>query len=239
MKYLTSFILLILLTTSCHITETIIMNPDGSGTIEIYSLRDENSVQQMGRNNFGFEKFRDTTFSFRDYIAKYQETFVKFNKADQAIFQEHANVKMQIKVDPVLMENFNKVSFDFKKLEEIPDVYESLDLANSLKQNYPVETNFYKIKYSFDGSIFKRNIIITNQEKFDQEKKELTERQKMLSKYKVLQLYTLQYHFPRKIKSVSNEKAIFSADKKSLTLEFQLLDCLQNPELTNLEVVLE
>lgn len=238
MKYI-SALLILLLFVSCQITETIYINPDGSGSIEIYSLRDENSAQQIGKQYFGSEKFRDTTFFFRDYIAKYQETFVKYNKSDQALFQTQANVKMHIKVDPIQVENFNIVSFDFKTLEEMPNLYESLSLANSLKENYPIAKQLYKINYTFDGSIFKRKLIILDQDKFDQDKKMVEEREKMFSKYKLMQSYILKYQFPRKIKSVSNEKAIFSSDKKTLTLEFQLLDCWKNPELTNLEVVLE
>lgn len=224
---------------SCQITETLNLNQDGSGTIETYSLRDENSFQQLRANDYNSEKFTDTTFVFKDYITKYQQTFVKFNKSDQALFQEHSNVKMHIKADPVQVENFNNVSFYFSKLEEMPNLHESLGLANSLKENYPVSKQFFKIKYTFDGSIFKRNIIITNQEKFDQRKKEFETGKEMYSKYKLVQSYVLKYHFPRKIKSVSNQKAIISEDKKALTLEFQLSDCLQNPESTNLEVVLE
>lgn len=238
MKYLSAFIFIILFV-SCKITETINVNPDGSGNIEIYSLRDENSMQQLGKQSFNLEKFIDTTFVFRDYITKYKETFVKFSKADQALFQEQSNVKMHIKADPVLMENFNIVSLDFKKLEEIPNIYESLSLANSLKENYPISNKFFNVKFSFDGTTFKRNVIITDQKKFEQDKKQMEERIKTYSKYKLTQSYILKYNFPKKIKSVSNEKAIISSDKKSLSLEFQITDCYQNPELTNLEVVLE
>lgn len=237
MKYLPAFLFLLSLA-SCQITETITLNPDGSGSIEVYSLRDENSLNQLGRQHFD-EKFRDTTFTFQDYITKYQETFVRFNKVDQDLFTEHANVKMQIKVDPIQMENFNKVNLDFKKIEEIPNVYESLGLANSLKENYPIWKKSYQIKYNFDGSTFKRTLAVTDQEKFAQDKIEMEEQEKTYSKYKMVQSYTLKYNFPKKIKSVSNLKAIISSDKKSLTLEFQLSDCVKNPESTNLEVVLE
>ncbi|MRX67097.1 hypothetical protein SAMN06265349_1021032 [Flavobacterium resistens] len=238
MKYICVFLILISFA-SCQITETINLNSDGSGNIDIYTLRDENSVNQLGRQNFGSEKFRDTIFTFQDYITKYQETFVRFTKADQALFTEHTNVKMHIKVDPIQMENFNRVSVNFKKIDEVPNVYETLGLANSLKENYPIYKKSYKIKYSFDGIIFKRNLMITDQEGFEKDKKEWEERKKIYSKYKLMESYILNYHFPRKIKSVSNEKAILSSDKKSLTVEFQLSDCLQNPQITNLEVVLE
>ncbi|WPO76914.1 hypothetical protein [Flavobacterium sp. KACC 22761] len=238
MKYLSAFLILISFA-SCQITETINLNSDGSGTIEYYNLRDENSFAQLGRQDLRYEKFRDTIFTFQDYITKYQEIFVRFNKEDQALFTEHANVKMHIKTDPVQMENFNRVTLDFKKIDAIPDIYESLGLANSLKENYPINRKSYRIKFAFDGAVFKRVFTITNPKEFEKDKKEWEDREKIYSKYKMVQSYTLKYSFPKKIKSVSNEKAIISSDKKSLTLEVQLLDCLKNPEVTNLEVVLE
>jgi hypothetical protein len=57
--------------------------------------------------------------------------------------------------------------------------------------------------------------------------------------YKLVQSYVLNYYFPRKIQSVSNPLAKVSDDRKSLSLEFLLSDCLQNPISTNLEVILE
>lgn len=238
MKYILALISLLFFA-SCQITETITIKPDGSGTIEVFQLRDENSYMQLGRPYSDSEKFTDTIFVFQDYITKYAATFAKFNKLDQALFLEHANVKMHIKVDPVQMENFNIISSDFQKTEEIPNLYESLSLANSLKENYPVSKESFKIKYTFDGFTFKRNLVIVDQQKFDKDKKMLEERKKMYAKYKLAQSYNLKYHFPREIKSVSNQKAVISSDKKTMTLEFQLSDCLQNPEITNLEVVLE
>lgn len=238
MNFIKAFLLLILMS-GCQITETININEDGSGSIEVYSLRDENSYYQLGANLHNSEKFKDTSFVFKDYITKYKDTFIKFSKSDQALFKEHANVKMHIKADPIQVENFNIVSFDFRNLKEIPNLYESLGLANSLEQNYPVSKQFFKIKYTFEGTVFKRIIIIADQEKFDQQKKDFEKNKEMFSKYKLVQSYILNYHFPRKIKSVSSQKAIISEDKKSLKLEFLLSDCLQNPESTNFEVILE
>ncbi|MDR7372769.1 hypothetical protein [Flavobacterium aquidurense] len=238
MKYIKA-LLLLLLVTSCQVTETITINPDGSGSIEVFQLRDENSYMQFGRSFSDSEKFRDTIFVFQDYITKYKETFVRFSKSDQALFQEHANVKMHIKADPIQMENFQIVSYDFKKIEEIPNVYESLTLANSLKENYPISKSSFKIQYTFDGTTFKRSLVIQDQKKFDEDKKMIEDRKKMLAKYKIVQSYTIKCHFPRKIESVSNEKAIISPDKKTVTVEFQLLDFSQNPQMSDLEIVLE
>ena len=51
--------------------------------------------------------------------------------------------------------------------------------------------------------------------------------------------YKLNYHFPKPIKSVSNETAMFSADRKTVTIEYGFMDYIANPEALNLEVVLE
>jgi hypothetical protein len=46
----------------------------------------------------------------------------------------------------------------------------------------------------------------------------------------LIQTYQLNYNFPRKIKSVSNNAATISADKKSMTISFPLNECIANPE---------
>ena len=51
--------------------------------------------------------------------------------------------------------------------------------------------------------------------------------------------YTLKYHFPRKIKTISAEKALFSQDGKSFTLEIGFLELLENPKVLDIEVELE
>ena len=51
--------------------------------------------------------------------------------------------------------------------------------------------------------------------------------------------YTLKYHFPKAVKSVSNPDALFSADRKTITVEYPFTDYSENPEKLNLNVVFE
>ena len=51
--------------------------------------------------------------------------------------------------------------------------------------------------------------------------------------------YKLNYHFPKKIKSVSNESALFSDDRKSVIIEFSFMDYITDPEKLNLKIILE
>jgi len=241
MKYISALIILFLLV-SCQITETIQINPDGSGTIEVVQLRNENSYMQLAGDQYAHEEvFKDTTYVFQEYIKKYNETFVKYTPAEQQLFQKYSNVKAHIKKSSFEKEFRTVLMFNFNKVSDIPDLYKTEDYANDIKYNYALtaENHYFNIEYNFDGTVFKRSISITNPGELQKTKDQFKNADPKYASLKLTQSYILKYHFPKKIKSVSNEKAIISADKKSLTLEFQLSDCLQNPEMTNLEVVLE
>jgi len=241
MKFIKVFILLIL-TASCQVTETITINPNGSGNIEILQLRDEHSYMQLAGESYSREEaFKDTTYIFREYIENYKENFLKYTTAEQKLFQTYSNVKVHKKESSFEKEFKSVFSFDFNKVSEIPDLYKTDNYANDIKYNYALsaEGYYYKVEYAFDGKVFKRLVSITNQAELQKTKDEF---KKMDSKYASLrptQTYTLRYNFSGKIKSVSNKKAIISPDKKTATVEFPLFDCLQNPEMTNLEIVLE
>ncbi|MWB95090.1 hypothetical protein GON26_12025 [Flavobacterium sp. GA093] len=241
MNHLKAFLLLILIT-SCQITETIHINPDGSGTIEVVELRDENSYMQLAGESYSKEEsFQDTTYVFNDYITQYNENFVKYLPAEKELFQKYANVKVHLKKSSFEKEFRSTFTLKFNTVSEIPDLYKTENYADDIKYNYALtaEEHYYKIEYAFDGTIFKRNVLISNPEILQQTKDKFQELNSKYASLKLTQTYVLQYHFPRKIKSVSNEKAHISSDKKSINLEFLLSDVMQDPESSSLEVVLE
>ena len=241
MYKLHAFIILLLLA-SCQVTETININPDGSGTIEVIQLREENSYMQIAGENYSREEvFQDTTYVFQEYITKYNDTFLKYTTAEQQLFQKYSNVKVHLKKSSFEKEFRTTLNQDFKKVSDIPDLYKTENYANDLKHNYALsaENHYYKIDYTFDGKVFKRLVSITNTTELQNAKDEIKNFVAKYGSLKLTQSYILRYNFPKKIKAVSNEKAILSSDRKSFTLEFQIFDYLRNPELTNLEVVLE
>ena len=95
------------------------------------------------------------------------------------------------------------------------------------------------MNYTFNGSIFNRIVKITDAVELKKQQGEIDGYKAQVSKFKITQDYVFKYYFPRKIKSVSNSKAKISEDRKSMELQFSLTDCLQNPEITSLEVLLE
>lgn len=241
MKYLLSLLILFFFA-SCQITETITINSDGSGTIEIEQIRDENSYMQIAGEEYSKENvFQDTTYIFQDYINKYRENFVKYKAEEQELFQKYAKVKVHLKKSSFEKEYKNELSLHFKTVSEIPDLYKTENYASDIQHNYALtaENHYYRIGYDFDGKVFKRSVVIINKEELEKAKQES---EKFLERYgnsSLMQTYNLKYHFPKNIKSVSNPKALISSDKKGLIIEFPLSAFYGNPEMTNLEVVLE
>lgn len=92
-----------------------------------------------------------------------------------------------------------------------------------------------ELTYNYDGKIFKRTAKILDKEVYKQATDSLGHMRIMFC----ASTYKLNYHFPRPVKSVTNTTALFSADRKSITVEYSFMDYLENPEVLNLEVVLE
>jgi len=232
----------LLFATSCQVTESIYLYQDGSGKIAIETLRDEQSYMKLAGENYSKEeKFVDTTYVFQDFITKYLETFSKFPASEKAIFQKYANIKVHVKKSSYDKEFRTTITQSFREISAIPDLYKTEDYADDIENNYALtaEEHYYKVNYSFDGSHFKRLVRITDEVELKKQQDKLVQYKSRLSNFKINQSYILKYHFPQKIKSVSNADAKISADKKSFELQFLLLDCLQDPESTNLEVILE
>ncbi len=237
-----ALLLLVLFLTSCQVTETIHLNEDGTGKIEINELRDEHSFMQlMGENYSKEEVFRDTTYVFQDLITKHSETFARLPAFEKAIFQKFSTVKVHIKKSSFEKEFRTTISQNFTKIIEVADLYKTEEYADDIENNYALvaEEHYYSVDYTFDGSVFKRIVKITDAIELKKQQDKIEGFKTQVSKFKITQPYVLKYHFPRKIKSVSNPNAKISEDKKSLELQFLITDCLVNPERTNLEVILE
>ncbi|MFV8368189.1 hypothetical protein [Flavobacterium sp. LB2R40] len=237
-----ALLLLGLLATSCQITETIHLNQDGTGKIEIESLRDEHSYMQLAGENYSKEeKFEDTSYVFKDFITKYSETFSKLPASEKAIFQKYATVNVHIKKSSYEKEFRTTISQNFNTIQEVADLYKTEEYADDIENNYALvaEEHYYSVSYVFDGNVFKRIVKITDAVELKKQQDKIQGYKTQVSKFKITQPYILKYHFPRKIKTISNSNAKISEDRKSLELQFLIADCLVNPESINLEVVLE
>jgi hypothetical protein len=235
-------LLVILLTASCQVTETLRINPDGTGTIEVSEVREENSYMQLAKEEYAKEDFyRDTTYVFKDYFTKYGETFARTSKEDQNVYLRYSDVNVHIKKSSSEKEFRTLISQNFKNATDIVDLYKAEDYADNIKNNYALsaEEHYFKVSYSYVGNRFNRTVKITDSIFLKREFDRLEKYKTYYKGLKLVQSYVLNYHFPRKIQSVSNPQAKISENQKSLSIEFLLTDCVQNPTITNLEVILE
>lgn len=98
MKKYFYFLIVLISASSCQVTETIYLNDDGSGSIEVVQLRDEHSYMQLVAGNYSREeKFVNTTYVFKDYITKYSDNYSRLPAFEKAIFDKFEDVKVHIK----------------------------------------------------------------------------------------------------------------------------------------------
>ena len=238
----TFFLLVLALFASCELTETLHINPDNSGTLEFESHRNENSYMQIAREEYSKETvFMDTTYIFQEYISKYNANFIKYASEEKELFNSFKNVKVHIRKSAFDKEFRTTITQAFQKVEDIADLSKTENYADDIKYNYALtaEEHYYNIRYALSGNHFNRVVTITDEGIFLKEKEKTEKYKKQLTNFNLVQTYTLKYHFSRKIKSVSNNNAVISADKKTLELQFLISEFLQDTLSTNLEVVLE
>ena len=233
---------LLLLTTSCQVTETIHFNENGSGTIAVEMLRIEQSYQQLAGEEYNKgEVFVDTTYVFDDYISKHSETFSKLTPEDKAVFNAYKGVKVHTKKNSFEKEFRTTFTQNFLQANQIADLYKTQEYVSDIVHNYALsaEEHYYKVAFKLSSNEFKRMVTIIDEEHLKREQATINNYKKQLGDKKMHQRITLSYHFTKKIKSVSIPNAKISADKKSVEISFGLLESLFDPTSTSVVIVFE
>ena len=233
---------LLLLTTSCQVTETIHFTEDGSGTIAVEMLRIEQSYQQLAGEEYNKgEVFVDTTYVFDDYISKHSETFSKLTLEDKAVFNAYKGVKVHTKKNSFEKEFRTTFTQNFLQANQIADLYKTQEYVSDIVHNYALsaEEHYYKVAFKLSSNEFKRMVTIIDEEHLKREQATINNYKKQLGEKKMHQRITLSYHFTKKIKSVSIPNAKVSPDKKSVEMSFGLLESLFDPISTSVVIVFE
>ncbi|WP_298554010.1 hypothetical protein [uncultured Algibacter sp.] len=246
------FFLLVFITiffVGCQFSESIYFNEDGSGKME-FSF-DASEIMQMAGDKLAEgsgDKDMDSTFTFKEIFDKKRDSIAKLTTEQQ----EQLKALEQFSVHMLMNENekkFNMEIFtDFKNADELQDMFSAVSAVGNLKGKGVVKANDptnpfssmasggnSNLSYSFKNGVFKRTVKVIDKEVQQQIIDSLGQAAMMFANSK----YKLNYHFPKRVKSVSNDKALFSADGKTVIIEYGLMDYMTNPEVMNLEIVLE
>ncbi len=236
------FLSVSILLTGCQFSENLYINDDGTGKMSL--VFDGSEMMKMSGSPNDLEKTIDSSIVFKEFLKAKKDSIAQLSLEEQESLKSLESFTMHTKVDPATQEMKVDMFTDFKNVGELQDVMAAMSKAFSLGKGEEDEYNPFsafgdktatEMEYSFKNGIFKRKAIIVDSELHQQALDSIGEAEMMFASSS----YVLNYHFPKPIKSVSNENALFSADKKSFKLEISFLEYLKNPEILNLEVELE
>ncbi|MDO7174007.1 hypothetical protein [Mariniflexile sp. AS56] len=232
--------------TSCQFSENIYINADGSGKME-FSFDGSQLMQMAGdKISESQEKAMDSTFSFKELFDTMRDSISNLSKEEQQKLKRLEAFNMHMVMDPKTSQMKFDMFTDFKKVSELQDMFKAMKSFGDIKgkeqaksANNPFSSlggdGSTELDYKYDGKTFKRTARIVDKEAYKQVTDSIGQMAMMFGSSK----YKLNYHFPKRIKSVSNPTAMFSSDRKSFTIEFGFMDYITNPEALNLEVILE
>ncbi|MFT3793847.1 hypothetical protein [Flavobacterium sp.] len=242
-QYALSIVFISLFFTSCQITENIYLKEDGSGKIS-YDIDASELMSMMGDKLGDAQKENiDSTITFKQLFEERKDSIAKLPLAEQERLKKLEPIAMNVKMNSIEKTFKMAVFTDFKKASELQDMMEAMQTMQSLSKKSQPDNPFGKmmstenteLKYAYDGKVFKRNVRIIDP-KLQEQSKDSTGMMKMMF---AASKYTIKYHFPRKVKSVSNPNALYSDDRKTVTIPFSLTEYLEQPDKTSFEVVLD
>lgn len=237
--------LLSLIFTSCEFSETMVLHADGSGEMRIQMDASSmiSMMSAMGQQDemSAMEERIDTTFFFRDFIEVNRDSIASLTMEEQAKLKKLEPYGIHINMDT---KNEIMVYDVFVNFQDISETNNMFDVFNNISDTGvntgsssegSVAQESIKVNYTFENNIFKRDAYIIDNALHQQELESLESMEMMLSGT----MYKLNYSFTSKIKSASQDGATFSADRKTLYLQVDYLEYLKNPDLLDIEVVLE
>lgn len=227
---------------SCQFTETMVLQEDGSGKMNL-------SVDLSEMMAFGGEMAQDSTFvkmdtiySFKDLMEAKKDSIAQLPMEEQKRLKAMENYKINVVTDPETNTMIVDVFTDFKNVSEANELMKGFELSQSImpgssssNDTKEKEPEVIGVSYSYSKGKFKRDAFIKDKKAHQKQVDSLKNAEAFMSGMS----YKIKYTFPRKIKKTSVEDATFSLDGKTLELERGFVAYLKNPDVLDIEVELE
>ncbi len=230
---------------SCNFTEELHLNENGSGKISLNFNGDELMAMAGDEMVKEGEKAIDSVMYFKDFLKEKQDSIAQLSAQEQARLKRLENFAMRMVMNPEAKKMKLNLFTEFTSVNELSDMLGAFQDASALQgnnsnqesKNNPMsaKSDATSVKYTYANNRFSRKTTITNKELHQQTIDSLKEGSMFLGS----STYTLKYHFPKKVKSVSSNKALLSPDGKTLTLETDFLTYIKDPKALDIEVELE
>lgn len=246
--YLGAVIAFLTLFTSCQFSENIYINEDGTGKVS-FNMDGSELMDMMGEEMAkGNEKNIDSTISFKDLFRDQKDSIAKLPQAEQDKLKQLEAFQMHMVMNAEKKKMGMDMFADFKNVSELQDMFSAMNAAGNIDKNKNPNSQagsnpmsalgsegVSSTNYSYKGNMFKREVVVLDKEKLASVKDSLGQAKMLFASSN----YTLNYHFPKKIKSVSLENAKINEDGKSFSVTVNFMQYIENPESLNVEVELE
>lgn len=244
---LLAFSFLLATLTSCTFTENIYINDNGTGKFSVdmdgsalMSMAGDQLGAQLGA---GKKNEIDSTFTFKQLFEAKKDSIAKLSPEAQKEIKKLENFVVTTKMSSEKKQLLMTLATDFKNVNELQDILQTASTMQKLEGGAnasPLGSGFgdnnSKLNYFYDGKKFTRKAVIDKQKLAEKVKDTAADMSKMVY---ASSNYIVKYHFPKKIKKVSNPDALFSDDRKSITIQYSFTDYMDNPDKLNFDVEFE
>ncbi|MEZ4778917.1 MAG: hypothetical protein R2786_05980 [Flavobacteriaceae bacterium] len=227
---------------SCQFTETMVLQEDGSGRMNL-------SVDLSEMMAFGGEMTKDSSFvkmdtiyNFKDLLELKKDSIAQLPVDEQKRLRAMENYKLHLVTDPETNTMVVDVFTDFKNVAEANELMKGFEQSQGIMpgstssdSKKESEPEVIGVSYSYTKGKFKRDAFIKDKAEHQKQIDSLKNAEAFMSGIS----YKIKYTFPKKIKNTSVEDATFSLDGKTLELERGFVEYLKNPDVLDIEVELE
>ncbi|MDC7995913.1 hypothetical protein [Altibacter sp. HG106] len=232
---------------SCQFTETMVLNEDGSGRMTVQmDLSEMMAFTQEFQKDSTLTK-QDTIIPFKALFEEKKDSIAKLSAAQQARLKKMENYSAHLVTDPEEGTMILDIFVDFASVSEANNLMNGFSQAEGLvpksgtnmsedaSEENEEEPEVLGVKYAFKNGVFKRDAFIKDKAAH---KKQIDSLQSAKAFMEDIS-YTLKYTFPKAIKQSSAEDAMYSLDRKTVQITRKFIDYMTNPDVLDLEVVLE
>jgi hypothetical protein len=220
------FFVLCLIFTSCSVYEDVYFNEDGTVS---YSLKYDASQmlamapEALSSNRHKSDMPSDSTFSIAEMIEKEKYSTHPLSAEERTALEAIKPLYVTIKSDSIQKELNISIAGDFENADAMNTAFVMLNKISKdkgdgsiLKSNSRFDINYSSSSYSWDGKNMNRTIMEDDSsDKPAEDTKGYRELMMMFSGGKMI----TRYHFPKRVKSVNKENALFSQDGKTIVIE--------------------
>ena len=235
---------------------------DGSKMMSMMNgaLKEEGSSKKKkkSKKNGDLKKAIDSTFTFKDMFADKQDSIAKLPLAEQEKIKRMENFSMRMIMDEE-KRTMNYIMFtEFNSLKDLQDVMSPVETmknispagkqAGGLGMDQDELADNSTTSFFYDGKTFKKTVtkienkkdepeVVLNEDGEEVDENELGKSLKdSMEMFYTQSSFKVVYEFPKPVKKVSISNALYSEDRKTITIEYPLKDYMESPASLSFDV---